>query len=149
MSNNYKVERFAPTIETSVVSKLEKYVEDFYRASDTPPPSDSTDPYLEYFTVDASVKIALNEANGAEQLTTMRQGMWAKVKQRKHQVLEVAQLSVTEFLWTGTVKYKLVNDKELVTEWAALARFSDESLTKMHFYQVYLDSSQAKAALTE
>ncbi|KAG7191568.1 uncharacterized protein KQ657_002960 [Scheffersomyces spartinae] len=149
MSSTYNVERFASSIDSTTVTKLEKFIHDFYSASDTPPPTSTPDPYLEYFTEDAYLKVALNEVIGLTRIQALRQGLWVRVKQMKHQVQDVAQLSATEFLWTGTVLYLLVNDKELLTEWSAYARFSDNSLTKMCFYHVYLDSSQSKAALAE
>lgn len=75
--------------------------------------------------------------------------MWVSVTKRHHIVLNVAQITDNEFLINGTVDYRLINEKDLTTPWAAHMVFEDFSIEspKMKYYQVYLDSSQAKDAL--
>ncbi|KAK6454895.1 uncharacterized protein RJT20DRAFT_53214 [Scheffersomyces xylosifermentans] len=130
-------------------AELHRFITDFYKVSDVKPPAEN-DPYLDYFVESATVIMASNKFEGSNAIAGMRHGMWTYVTKRHHVALNVATVvEDKDYLINGYVDYTLTNGKELRSEWAAFARFSSEDKSKMEFYQVYLDPTKMKEALTE
>lgn len=130
-------------------SDIDLFLKAFYKASDVKPPASNADPYLSFFTPNATLVMGSATILGHEGITRMRQGMWTAVTTRHHVVNDVARLSDNELLLTGTVDYGLLNGKSLRTEWAGKAVFEDSLFTRMSFYQVYLDSAPMAKALSD
>ncbi|EAZ63934.1 hypothetical protein PICST_74821 [Scheffersomyces stipitis CBS 6054] len=124
-------------------TKLQKFVTDFYAASDVAPPGSGRDPYLKFFVEPATVVMATNVNKGVEGITAMRQAMWKTVTHRLHVPLNVASINATEKLVNGTVEYTLVGGKNVKVEWAAYIKLAESDELKMEFYQVYLDPTAA------
>lgn len=105
-------------------TKLQKFVTDFYAASDVAPPGSGRDPYLKFFVEPATVVMATNVNKGVEGITAMRQAMWKTVTHRLHVPLNVASINATEKLVNGTVEYTLVGGKNVKVEWAAYIKLA-------------------------
>ncbi|KAG7664327.1 uncharacterized protein J8A68_002146 [[Candida] subhashii] len=141
---------YSPTLATN--TKFQDFVVSFYKTSDTAPPSSpSVDPYLQFFTPEAPLTMASKRVVGHSEITELRKGMWTSVTKRHHVVENVASVDDETVLVNGYVDYRLINNKDITTEWAAIMKLtkSEEGEYKMKFYQVYLDPSVAAKALTE
>lgn len=137
------MKNFSPFIQDK--EDIYKFLTEFYKCSDTKPAL--PDPYLDFFTSDATVIMGPNKVDGSSEITEMRKKMWLSVTKRHHVFNDVAPLSETELLVTGTVEYDLINGKTLTTPWAGKIVFEAGEKRLMKFYQVYLDTYAMVKAL--
>lgn len=137
----------------SVSEETRQFIIDFFVISDTKPPAigEGGDPYVTAFTEDAIIKIGKVKQEGAANIAFVRQGMWSKIVSRFHIVNKVFVHSESDLFLEGTVKYGLVNGKDVTVEWAGHMVFEEEKLKEglhlLKFYQVYVDPSPVAAAL--
>ncbi len=136
-------------------SQLNSWLERFYKASDTPPPSPPVaDPYISYYTTSAVLKMGSTEANNHAEIGSLRQKMWSKIEKRHHVVHKVFFLSnpvtdelpenkKTNIYLEGTVEYALFDGKSTTIEWAGRMQFNGEQMgnDKIELYKVYIDST--------
>lgn len=122
-------------------SKLTDFTTAFYKESDTIPKSvideSLDDDYLNFFEESITLKMGLNTFKFNE-IKQMRINGWKNFKSRHHTVSKIAQFNDTEFLLLGNVDYVLKNDKPCSVQWSGHMKFN-KSLTKLVFYQVYID----------
>ncbi|KAK0260557.1 hypothetical protein LTS09_004854 [Friedmanniomyces endolithicus] len=121
-----------------VKPEIRSFYESFYAVSDTP---DAHEKYATFFTQNARLIMASNEANGRDEILSMRKGMWEKVAKRSHKPEKIFSFGPgsNEVMLYGTVDYELKDGKKTGVEWSARARFVDEDgALKMELYQVYL-----------
>lgn len=127
------------------VEKLSSFLTKFYKTSDTKPLG--KDPYVDFFTPDAQVFIGPTEVCGTDEIAEMRRNIWTSVVKRHHEFQDVAHITETEVMVTGTVEYGLVNGKRVNSLWAAKLVFESPDYKRMAYYRVYLDPSAVAKAL--
>ncbi|CAK7228705.1 hypothetical protein SBRCBS47491_006996 [Sporothrix bragantina] len=126
----------------NVDSRAVAFFDTFYKTSDTPT---AHEVYAKSFLPDATLVMASKKAVGHDQILATRQGMWAAVAARKHQVFKIFPFGSgsNEFMLYGHVKYTAKTGQESEKEWAARAELADDANgeLKFKFYQVYLDTA--------
>ncbi|KAK9342108.1 hypothetical protein V1522DRAFT_455069 [Lipomyces starkeyi] len=135
--------------------KVELFLENFYKISDTPAAHEE---YAGQYADDATLIMGLKKIDGGTDILTYRKSMWTAVAARHHVLEQVFPFQgniiekVSEYALVGTVEYTLVNGKHVLVEWAAkmvLAPGKTESDSpKIQFYQVYIDPTLVAGALS-
>lgn len=120
--------------------QLQSFIQAFYKQSDTKPPSQN-DPYVNYFTPQATLIMGSKEVNGHDQVEQLRQNMWSGVSLRHHVVSNVAAVTETELLLNGYVEYTMADGANLSKSWGAHMMLDLSTEYKIKFYQVYIDSA--------
>ncbi|KAL4778577.1 hypothetical protein BJX76DRAFT_352496 [Aspergillus varians] len=128
----------SPPLSPPNAPSMISFMESFYRISDT---ESQHDDYVNSFTKDATLIMGPKTATGADEIRTLRLGLWTHVASRKHAPTKIYFGGENELMLYGTVRYVLRADPEgeVQVPWAGRVVFGDEG--KMSFYQVYLDPS--------
>ncbi|KAL3478743.1 hypothetical protein BJX99DRAFT_99207 [Aspergillus californicus] len=153
-STLYKIQTSTcPSLLPPKTRSMIAFLESFYQTSDT---ESAHEAYVKAFTPDATLKMGPKTAHGADEILTLRHGLWTHVASRKHAPTKVFFASGNELMLYGTVRYVLKKDleSEVEVEWAGRVVFEtdeegnlekgggkDGEGLKMKFYQVYLDPS--------
>ncbi|KAL4911259.1 hypothetical protein BDW74DRAFT_172727 [Aspergillus multicolor] len=117
------------------------FMESFYSISDT---ESQHDAYVASFTPDATLIMGPKTAKGADEIRTLRHGLWTHVASRKHTPTKVFFGGEDELMLYGTVEYVLKNNpngEPTEVQWAGRVVFDFGEGVRMRFYQVYLDPS--------
>ncbi|EHK16626.1 uncharacterized protein TRIVIDRAFT_131611, partial [Trichoderma virens Gv29-8] len=128
---------------------IRTFISNFYKISDN---QEANALWVDQFTKDAHVAIGPGKADGAEELRTMREGMWSVVAERKHTVTQVfpGRFNDTEdskgceLMLHGDVAYKTKDGNSSTIPWAGhgvLRKVRDEAgeeAWKFAQYRVYL-----------
>ncbi|THW76639.1 hypothetical protein D6D17_10423 [Aureobasidium pullulans] len=117
------------------------FFEQFYETSDTP---SAHEKYSNQFTQDATLIMASKNAQGREEILSLRKGMWEKVNSRKHTAVKIYPFGSdsNEAMLYGKVEYSLKDGREATVDWAARAHLvKQDGAVMMDFYQVYLDTA--------
>ncbi|KAK9311631.1 hypothetical protein V1524DRAFT_457214 [Lipomyces starkeyi] len=135
--------------------KVETFLQNFYKISDTP---SALDEYADQYTDDATLVMGIKKIDGGTDILAYRESMWTAVTARHHVLEQVFPFQgnrdkeVGEYPLVGTVEYTLVNGRHLLVEWAAkmvLAPGKTEGDSpKIQFYQVYIDPTLVARALS-
>ncbi|KAL4815204.1 hypothetical protein BDW67DRAFT_185992 [Aspergillus spinulosporus] len=136
---SYKISS-SPFLSPAKASEMISFLESFYSISDT---ESQHEAYVASFTPDATLIMGPKTAKGADQIRTLRHGLWTHVASRKHTATKVFFGGEDELMLYGTVKYVLKSDPEgeVEVQWAGRVVFDFAEGVRMRFYQVYLVSS--------
>lgn len=131
---------FSTPPSTTLDPGIVKFLENFYKVSDTPSAHDA---YADSFADDATFQIGIKQVKGKPDILTMRKGMWDAVTSRLHTVYKVFPYGegATELMLYGRVQYGMKDGREVGLDWAGRAEMvQDKGEWKFLFYQVYLVS---------
>ncbi|KAL2826836.1 hypothetical protein BDW59DRAFT_61231 [Aspergillus cavernicola] len=139
MSTSYKITT-SPTLLPPKASSMISFMESFYSISDT---ESQHSAYVNSFTPDATLIMGPKTAHGADEILTLRNGLWTHVASRKHTPSRIYFGADNELMLHGVVRYVLKKSpgEEVEVEWAGRVVFDMEGELRMRFYQVYLDPS--------
>ncbi|KAI0542268.1 hypothetical protein GGR58DRAFT_453327 [Xylaria digitata] len=139
---------YAAIYPTNVVvdERLKNFIPAFYAISDDPSRNDE---WVNCFTPDASLIMGDKRARGIEEIRTLRESMWEKIKSRRHKLDKVFPNAFElpeheserrfEYMLHGSVDLELKGGEKLAGQWAGRAILrEDEGELKYAFYQVYI-----------
>ncbi|KAI1074348.1 hypothetical protein F5B20DRAFT_441282 [Whalleya microplaca] len=146
-SDSSSLSSYAPAIPSDVVvdDRTRDFVSRFYAVADDPGKNEE---WVGYFAPGAVLVMGDKSAEGIEQIRQLRQGMWDKVKARKHKPEKLFLASFkpgeTEWMLYGSLDLTTKDGKKQAISWAGRAVVKEiEGQLKYTFYQVYLHSKPA------
>ncbi|KAI1490625.1 hypothetical protein F5X96DRAFT_669498 [Biscogniauxia mediterranea] len=148
---------YRPVFPTNipVSDRVKDFIASFYAASDDPSRNEE---WVEYFAADAVLVMGDKTAKGTEQIRRLREGMWEKVKSRRHRLEKVFPASFGpgrkgeehEYMICGSADFVMKSGEDDVASatWAGRAVLTDVDggRLKYAFYQVYIHSVPTEQA---
>ncbi|KAI1500698.1 hypothetical protein F5X99DRAFT_385181 [Biscogniauxia marginata] len=137
--------------DVPVSDRVKNFISSFYAVSDD---SSKNEEWVEYFAADAVLVMGDKTARGTEQIRRLREGMWEKVRARRHRPEKVFPASFGsgseeehEYMICGSADFAMKSGEDDVAAatWAgrAVLRDAGDGRLKYAFYQVYIHSKPA------
>ncbi|KAI5926563.1 hypothetical protein F4810DRAFT_707652 [Camillea tinctor] len=130
-----------------VSDRVKDFIASFYAVSDDPSRNEE---WVEHFAADAVLVMGDKTARGTEQIRQLREGMWEKVKSRRHKLDKMFPASFGserkgeehEYMICGSADFAMKSGEDDVASatWAGRAVLTDvdDGRLKYAFYQVYI-----------